>query len=75
MRNENHPSCDTVCEVQYSVKPRPNSSTMAGFGCGMTGSHCIPSDNCVKFRREHAKQQEMLHLCRPHPSGGDRHGE
>lgn len=62
-------SFDDMAELEAALP------TMAGFGWGMTGSHYIPSADCVKLRREHAKQQEMLHVCHPGPTGGDSHGD
>jgi len=57
MINPNHPSFGTSCPVQYSVSPKPTAWSMAGFGCGLTGNHCIPDEHCASKRERHAKIQ------------------
>ncbi len=64
MRNPNHPSFETVCEVQYSVNPRPTDWSMAGLGCGVTGGHCVPGEQCTTIRSLHAQMKA------PRPNGG-----
>lgn len=48
----NHPGLDAQgCHLQYTVTPAYYSSSMHGFGCEVTGGHCLPCEQC-QLRRD-----------------------
>lgn len=45
-----HPGFDAQsCPLQYVVTPSTRMSHH-GFGCDVTGGHCLPGDQCQKLR-------------------------
>lgn len=53
-----HPGFDAqTCGLQYTVTHRGALGGMkGGFGCEMTGGHCLPDEHCAKRRADAAKQ-------------------
>jgi hypothetical protein len=50
----------TGCPIRYTVTQRgAYGGVRGGFGCEITGSHCLPGEHCAK-RREDAAQQDAL---------------
>lgn len=68
MDNENHPSFNHRCTHQYSVKARPYGMSSNGWGCGLTGGHCLPSNKCQKMieDKEKEEEEEAMKLKYPH---------
>lgn len=60
MNNENHPSFGHRCPQQYSVRARPNGLSSNGFGCGLSGGHCIPEKSCAQRVEKAEKRKEEL---------------
>lgn len=51
-----HPGFDEQeCPVQYVVHPA-NSRVAPGFGCKITGGHCLPGEHCTQRRADFAKR-------------------
>jgi hypothetical protein len=58
----NHPGFEqNECPIRYTVTPRSayGVQTGGGFGCEVTGGHCLPGEHCGK-RRADAKAQDEL---------------
>lgn len=50
----NHPGFDAQgCHLQYTVTPAYYSTSHHGFGCEMTGGHCLPGEHCDKLRERY----------------------
>lgn len=49
------------CPLRYTVTQRSayGAVSTCGFGCEMTGGHCVPSTYCDK-RRADAEQQDRM---------------
>ena len=46
-----HPGFDAQgCHLQYTVVPALYASSRPGFGCEVTGGHCLPGDQCEARR-------------------------
>lgn len=50
-----------ACPIRYTVTPRNAWGVQmgGGFGCEITGGHCLPGEHC-EARRARAKQQDEL---------------
>ena len=57
-----HPGFDAQgCGLQYTVTHRGALGGMkGGFGCEMTGGHCLPSEHCAKRREDAARQDTFV---------------
>ena len=59
-----HPGFDAQgCIAQYTVTPAMYSSSHHGFGCSVTGGHCLPGEQCskrVESHKEWLEHQEMF---------------
>lgn len=63
-----HPGFEAQgCALQYTVTPsRMGSTSSHGFGCGMTGGHCVPDQQCDARRSRCAERdrlQELFKQC------------
>jgi hypothetical protein len=60
-----HPGFDaTECPLRYTVSHRSPYGALGycGFGCEMTGGHCLPGDDCEDKRARAAQQDEIRKL-------------
>lgn len=50
-----HPGFDAQgCHLQYTVTRRGVwGGVMGGFGCEVTGGHCLPGEHCANRREQH----------------------
>jgi len=52
-----HPGFDAQgCPLQYTVTQRGPWGDIGhcGFGCRVTGGHCLPGDHCAELRAKNA---------------------
>ncbi len=56
-----HPGFDAPsCPLRYTVTQRgPFGGVKGGFGCEMTGGHCLPGEHC-DARRSRAEVQDAF---------------
>ena len=53
------------CPIRYTVTQRgPYGGVKGGFGCEMTGGHCLPGEHCAKLRADACRQCELAALVR-----------
>lgn len=51
MSNENHPGHESgCCPLRYDVSSHRTDGCGGGYGCSVTGGHCIPSEGCDELR-------------------------
>lgn len=49
---EHHPGFPVdICQLQITVQPGPYSTSSKGFACGYTGGHCLPGEQCDRWRQ------------------------
>jgi hypothetical protein len=61
----NHPGFVAEgCPIRYTVTPRNSYGVQVGggFGCHMTGGHCLPGEHCDKRRADAKLQDERAAL-------------
>lgn len=61
-KHEDHPgSCAEDCPLRITINTRSGMS-QNGFACDATGGHCIPSDYCDEYRKDHRNQCDLEKL-------------
>lgn len=67
-----HPGfASQACTLQYTVTRTGSYGGVAGgFGCEMTGGHCLPGEHCAKRREDAARQNAFAQLVAREPDHG-----
>jgi hypothetical protein len=54
------------CPLRCTVTGRAalGGVTRCGFGCEMTGGHCVPGAQCDGYRAQAAEQDRLAQLCK-----------
>jgi hypothetical protein len=53
------------CPLRYTVTQRgAYGGVRGGFGCEMTGGHCLPGEHCAKRREDAARQEAFAQSVR-----------
>lgn len=63
-----HPGYEQgACPLRYTVTHRGAYGAIgyAGFGCEMTGGHCLPGEHCEGRRKEADRQDEFRAMLSP----------
>jgi hypothetical protein len=58
-KHANHPGHNVSCELRTQVNAHFQGTSSNGYGCDMTGGHCVPSEHCDN-RRNEARQQDAM---------------
>lgn len=60
-----HPGFDAqACPLQYTVTQRgAYGGVRGGFGCEMTGGHCLPGGHCEARRQKAREMDEIKAAC------------
>lgn len=56
--HSNHPGHDARCELRTQINAHPRGSSSNGYGCNVTGGHCVPGEYCEN-RRTEAHNQDL----------------
>lgn len=58
----NHPGHEATCPLKTVVTQRSpyGVPTSCGYGCAVTGGHCVPDSHCDERRKREADREEHL---------------